>query len=89
MTPNHSASCDCLILAAGNFVWPSVTLGKKLTDEHNINTTVVNLRFIKPLDESLIPLIQQAKRVVVIEDGSQIGGVYHYILNQCKHLNNN
>ena len=58
-----------------------------LTNQHNITTTVVNLRFIKPLDESLIPLINQAKRVVVIEDGAQIGGVYHYILNQCQHLN--
>ena len=78
---------DCLILATGNFVWPAVKLGNNLTDNHNIKTTVVNLRFIKPFDESLIPLIKNSKRIVVIEDGSQIGGVFHYILNQCKHLN--
>ena len=87
MTPNHSPNCDCLILAAGNFVWPSVELANSLETNHNITTTVVNLRFIKPFDETLIPLINNAQRVVVIEDGSQIGGVYHYILNQCRHLN--
>ncbi len=78
---------DCLILATGNFVWPTTKLGINLTENHNIKTTVVNLRFIKPFDEALIPLIKNSKRVVVIEDGSQIGGVFHYILNQCNHLN--
>ena len=46
------------------------------------------MRFIKPLDTDTIePLITAANTVVVIEDGSKIGGVFHYILNEFSHLN--
>jgi 1-deoxy-D-xylulose-5-phosphate synthase len=88
MTAPTTDPIDILILAAGNFVWPSVHIAESLKSNHNINVSVVNLRFIKPLDiTTLEPLIKQSTIVAVIEDGSQIGGVFHYILNQCKHIN--
>ena len=77
---------DCLILSIGNFVWPSTELALTLKKDNNINCTVVNCRFIKPLDKkTLEPLIKKSKLIAVIEDGAQIGGAFHYILNQFSH----
>ncbi len=79
---------DLLIIATGNFVWPSVSIATDLIKECNASISVVNLRFIKPLDtETLEPLIKRSSTVAVIEDGARIGGVYHYILNEFSHLN--
>ncbi len=78
---------DTLIIATGTFVWPCACIGQELNDEHNASVCVVNLRFIKPLDTATLePLIQRASTIAVVEDGSQIGGVYHYLLNQFRHL---
>ena len=48
MLRSDSPSIDILIIATGNFVWPSVTIANELKKECNINICVVNLRFIKP-----------------------------------------
>ena len=62
MLPPDSPSIDILIIATGNFVWPSVTIANELKNECNINICVVNLRFIKPLDiDTLGPLISNSK----------------------------
>ena len=54
----------------------------------NHNVACVNLRFIKPLDmETLEPLIKRSRHITVLEEGSRIGGVYSYILSECRHLN--
>jgi 1-deoxy-D-xylulose-5-phosphate synthase len=88
LVPPKSEVIDILMIATGNFVWPSVSIANELSKECNASISVVNLRFIKPLDkETLAPLIQSAKTVAVIEDGSKIGGVYHYILNEFNDLN--
>ncbi len=88
MIEPSSETIDALIIATGNFVWPSVSLANELINECNASICVVNLRFIKPLDKTTLePLIKKSKLVIVIEDGSKIGGVFHYILNEFNHLN--
>ncbi|MEK9726932.1 MAG: 1-deoxy-D-xylulose-5-phosphate synthase [Candidatus Margulisiibacteriota bacterium] len=85
---NKAEELDLLIIGIGNFSWPSVKIAKNLEEIHQFKTCVVNARFIKPFDTSSIePLIKKSKLVCVIEDGSQIGGAFHYILNQFSHIN--
>jgi 1-deoxy-D-xylulose-5-phosphate synthase len=45
---------DLTILAIGSMVYPSVEAAKNLKEEHNISCTVINARFVKPLDTDLI-----------------------------------
>ncbi len=61
---------EIAILAWGSMVTPSLQAGEEL------NATVVNMRFIKPLDEALIKqLAQQYKLLVTVEEGVMTGGV--------------
>lgn len=65
---------DLLILGYGSMVAPSVQTSK-LLKEFGVNATVVNARFLRPLDESLIhPLARRIGKVVTIEEGTLEGG---------------
>lgn len=73
---------EVLILAAGTLAWPAYQAAQELA-EASVHCTVVNLRFIKPLDiKTLAPLIESHAHVLVLEEGNGIGGVFHYILHQ-------
>ncbi|MGA0242431.1 MAG: 1-deoxy-D-xylulose-5-phosphate synthase, partial [Candidatus Marinamargulisbacteria bacterium] len=85
-TPDTPQS-DILILAVGNFAWRAINIADQL-EAKGTRVTVVNLRFIKPLDtNTLTPLIESSRLVCVLEDGAQIGGAFHYVLNQMGELN--
>jgi len=61
---------EVALLAWGSMVNPALKAGEKL------NATVVNMRFIKPLDEALIlNLVRSHKLLVTIEEGVIAGGV--------------
>lgn len=65
---------DVLLVAYGSMVYPAVQVAEILS-EHNIEATVINARFAKPLDAELIaPLAQQIGRVVTLEEGCVMGG---------------
>ncbi|MGK7900989.1 MAG: 1-deoxy-D-xylulose-5-phosphate synthase [Hormoscilla sp.] len=65
---------DVLLVAYGSMVYPAVQVAEILS-EHNIQATVVNARFAKPLDAELIaPLAQKIGRVVTLEEGCVMGG---------------
>ncbi|NJM46649.1 MAG: 1-deoxy-D-xylulose-5-phosphate synthase [Alkalinema sp. RU_4_3] len=65
---------DLLILAYGSMVYPAMETAA-LLQEHGINSTVVNARFAKPLDEELfLPLAKRIGRVVTMEEGCLPGG---------------
>ncbi len=65
---------DLLILAYGSMVYPAMQTAQ-LLHEHGIEATVVNARFVKPLDTDLIlPLARQIGRVVTMEEGCLMGG---------------
>lgn len=66
---------DILILAIGQSVCESLIANEKLTSEHGINSTVVNCRFVKPLDVELITsLIKEIPRVITVEENVRQGG---------------
>ncbi|NES88912.1 MULTISPECIES: 1-deoxy-D-xylulose-5-phosphate synthase [Okeania] len=65
---------DVLILGYGSMVHPAVQTAEILS-EHGIAATVVNARFVKPLDTELIlPLAQRIGKVVTMEEGCLMGG---------------
>ena len=65
---------DVLIIAYGSMVSSAIETSK-LLKEKNINASVVNARFVKPLDKELIiPLASKIKKVVTMEEGTLIGG---------------
>ena len=59
---------DLLILALGACVYPALEAAKEL-DKQGFSATVVNVRFVKPLDESLIlSLAAQHGRILTVEE---------------------
>jgi len=65
---------DILLLGYGSMVHATLQTAEILS-EHGIEATVVNARFVKPLDTELIlPLAQQIGRVVTLEEGCIMGG---------------
>ena len=71
---------DLLILAIGNRVHPALEAAEMLADS-GISTTVVNARFVKPLDEALIlPIAKRIGKIITIEDGVLMGGFGSAIL---------
>ncbi|MCC5668161.1 1-deoxy-D-xylulose-5-phosphate synthase [Nostoc sp. CHAB 5784] len=65
---------DVLIVGYGSMVHPAMQAALLLS-EYGIQATVVNARFVKPLDtELIVPLAQQIGRVFTLEEGCVIGG---------------
>jgi 1-deoxy-D-xylulose-5-phosphate synthase len=65
---------DVLIVGYGTMVYPAMQAAEILS-EHGIEATVINARFVKPLDTELIlPLAKQIGRVVTLEEGCLMGG---------------
>ncbi len=65
---------DVLMVAYGSMVHPAMQAAEMLS-EHGVEATVVNARFVKPLDtELIVPLAKQIGRVVTLEEGCIMGG---------------
>jgi len=65
---------DVALLGLGATVAPCLEAANRLADK-GIECTVVNTRFVKPLDAALIlDIVQRAKTVVTVEDNALQGG---------------
>tara|TARA_Y100001968_G_C19419990_1_gene751238 strand:- start:1056 stop:2405 length:1350 start_codon:yes stop_codon:yes gene_type:complete len=65
---------DLLIIAYGSMVSPAFKTAELLRDS-GVIPTVINARFIRPLDECLIhPLARRIGKVVTMEEGTLLGG---------------
>ncbi len=74
---------DLLILGYGSMVYPALQTAEIL-NEHGISATVVNARFVKPLDTELIlPLAQRIGKVVTMEEGCLMGGFGSAVAEAC------
>ncbi len=72
---------DITIIAIGKMVSRAIEVSN-LLKTHNITLDIINVRFLKPIDEELIiSSINKTKRVVTIEDGVIIGGLSYEVLN--------
>ncbi|MCK4835452.1 MAG: 1-deoxy-D-xylulose-5-phosphate synthase [Candidatus Aminicenantes bacterium] len=66
---------DAAIFAVGPLVYGALEAAEKLAKKDRINITVVNVRYIKPLDKGLIlDQIKKTRKVITIEDGIKNGG---------------
>jgi 1-deoxy-D-xylulose-5-phosphate synthase len=65
---------DLLLLGYGSMVQTALQVAE-LLGEHGIGVTVINARFVKPLDTDLIaPLAQRIGKVATLEEGCLPGG---------------
>ena len=65
------------VLAAGPFAYRAVEAAKKFSQVNGWNPTIYNIRYIKPLDQNIMKEVCEGyDRVVTIEDGSLVGGLY-------------
>jgi len=65
---------DVLLVGYGTMVHPAMQVAEILS-EHGISATVVNARFVKPLDlDAIAPLAESIGKVVTLEEGCLMGG---------------
>ncbi len=65
---------DILLLGYGSMV-QTASQAAEILSEHGIQATVINARFVKPLDTDLIfPLAKSIGKVVTLEEGCLMGG---------------
>lgn len=65
---------DVLIVAIGSFCALALDVGARLRDQ-GITTRVVDPRWALPVNEELVEMSRQGRRVVVIEDGVRVSGI--------------
>ena len=66
---------DITLIGIGKFVAKTYNVAQKLK-ENEINATVINARFLKPIDENIIlNHIKKCKLVATFEDGTLQGGL--------------
>ena len=65
---------DVLVVSVGALA-PMCLEVADLLDKQGISATVVDPRWVKPVDESLAPLAERHRVVVTVEDNSRAGGV--------------
>ncbi|MFI7891224.1 1-deoxy-D-xylulose-5-phosphate synthase [Streptomyces sp. CACIS-1.16CA] len=70
----EAARPDVLIVSVGALA-PMCLEIADLLDAQGISSTVVDPRWVKPVDEALAPLAERHRVVVTVEDNSRAGGV--------------
>ena len=65
---------DVLLVAAGKMVSVAMAAAERL-DAHGVSASVVDIRFIKPLDPDIALLAARHRAVCTIEDGTAVGGL--------------
>ncbi|MBZ9638984.1 1-deoxy-D-xylulose-5-phosphate synthase [Streptomyces sp. PSKA30] len=65
---------DVLLVSVGALA-PMCLEIATLLDKQGISTTVVDPRWVKPVDEAMVPLAERHRVVVTVEDNSRVGGV--------------
>jgi 1-deoxy-D-xylulose-5-phosphate synthase len=64
---------EIAVLAYGSMVYPAMEAARNL-EKDGIETTVVNARFVKPLDSELILALAQSKRLIVTVEEAYLAG---------------
>jgi 1-deoxy-D-xylulose-5-phosphate synthase len=71
--PAAGAGRDVLLLGAGTMAEVAVRTAQRLADQ-GIGVTVVDPRWVKPLDEALVGAAREHRLVVTVEDNGRVGG---------------
>jgi len=79
----HQKGEECLILATGATVYPALEAARMLEERQGIATTVVNARFLKPMDTDLLKeLVPRSRFVMTVEENVIMGGFGSAVLEQ-------
>lgn len=73
---------NAAILACGNRVYPSLE-ASKILERQNISVSVINARFVKPLDEKLIRNISKTCRNIVTVEDNVLAGGFGSAVSEC------
>ncbi len=71
--PGGELGRDVLLLGAGPMAATAVEVAARLAD-HGIGVTVVDPRWVKPVDEAVVTAARQHRLVAVVEDNGRAGG---------------
>ena len=71
--PAAGASQDVLLMGAGTMAGVGVATAERLADQ-GIGVTVIDPRWVKPLDEALVDAARAHRLVVTVEDNGRVGG---------------
>ena len=71
--PAGGSGKDVLLLGAGPMAVTCVEVAKRLAD-HGIGVTVVDPRWVKPVDEAVMTAARQYRLVATVEDNGRVGG---------------
>ena len=71
--PAAGASQDVLLIGAGTMAGVGVATAERLADQ-GIGVTVIDPRWVKPLDEALLDAARAHRLVVTVEDNGRVGG---------------
>ena len=68
---------DVSILTYGYMVYPAIQAAKELQDIHGINTKVVNMYSLRPLDyEIILKCSKESKFILTVEEHFKFGGLH-------------
>lgn len=71
---HRSARADVLVVTVGPMASVGLEVAQRLT-AHGMSATVVDPRWVLPVDPELVAMAAGVRLVVVVEDGSRVGGV--------------
>jgi 1-deoxy-D-xylulose-5-phosphate synthase len=71
--PAAGATQDVLLIGAGTMAGVGVATAERLADQ-GIGVTVIDPRWVKPLDEALVEAARAHRLVVTVEDNGRVGG---------------
>ena len=83
---------DIAILAVGSMVDIGIKVIEYFSTKNNLNFTLINCRFVKPIDNIMLEdIVAKHKNILTLEEGVKIGGFGSSILEyiSCNKLNSN
>ena len=82
---HESPAPDVLIVAVGSFAATGIEVAKRLA-AHGMAATVVDPRWVMPVDPALIDLARAHRLVVTVEDNVRVGGVGARLSHELRQL---
>jgi 1-deoxy-D-xylulose-5-phosphate synthase len=79
---SRSRPLDVLLVAAGVLAGPAIQAAESLSD-NNIGVTVVDPRWLLPVNPTLVHLASRHRLVITVEDGVRTGGVGAALAQAC------
>ncbi|MFA5014637.1 MAG: 1-deoxy-D-xylulose-5-phosphate synthase [Actinomycetota bacterium] len=80
---------DLIALVSIGTVFQETKQAQKILADRGIKTTLINARFVKPLDKLIARNINDTGRAIIIEDNSTQGGFGSAVLELCQKYNVN